>query len=835
MAEDVTSRTQRNAPDQPWSQVWHLPVLLLGLGLLALGVYLAMPEPENNDYGGVLDEVGVLLLAENPDAAQARLEAMRPFIEEASATEQARYWQYWGDLNYLKLHRDAPTAAQGEAGRVANQQIVSCYANSAALGRPLDSGAVRRHAQTLVSLGRGAEALQLLEELKDEPARQRYQIVRQLIERQHEMDPLGSITKLAPLIERFNAEIRLERDAAARREQEIWVNALQARLQIEAGDPERAIGELLKRLARLTTGPNQSDLAPLRVLLAKAYQQTGEMAEAQRIYQSLQQQLEAVNELLADVHVGLGQIALVSQARDESNLHEALEHFATATREYPSVLPASIDALIGQADCEARLQNYPDAVQHFQLAVEKILASAPRWDSRRDLLSQVVHSHIQRSADDHRFDLALDLLTLVAPLYEPELPEEMILEFALTHEKIAEERQAYANPPAGEDGPAPAARRLANQEASTHFTRAAEYYLRHARAVTISDTESHGRSLWSAANCYDRAERWKDAIAVYSEYISTRETDPLKLRAVHQLAHAYLADGQHQAAADLFLQLLADHPNSLEAYDSLVPLARAYLAMDQTDHAERTLLQVVSDHESITPDSEQYQKALVELGKLYYRLGESDGKYYVQAIERLNESVERYGDTPAGASLRFLLADAYRLSVGALDEELAQRQAQGDRLALQAERSSRLEKAQNFFDEVVKLLDARDKDTLTPLETLYHRNAWFYRADCAFDRRQYDAAIDLYDQAARRWKGEPSSLVALVQMVNAYCELGQYQDARVINERARGQLARMPDEAFDDPTLPMSREHWEDWLRWTSEVELFGEQALADTPGTPLR
>ena len=66
-----------------------------------------------------------------------------------------------------------------------------------------------------------------------------------------------------------------------------------------------------------------------------------------------------------------------------------------------------------------------------------------------------------------------------------------------------------------------------------------------------------------------------------------------------------------------------------------------------------------------------------------------------------------------------------------------------------------------------------------------------------------------------------SENLLLVQIVNAYCEQGAMQEARAANDRARYQLKRIPDEAFSDPSMPMGRKHWEDWLRWSNELDLF--------------
>lgn len=72
-------------------------------------------------------------------------------------------------------------------------------------------------------------------------------------------------------------------------------------------------------------------------------------------------------------------------------------------------------------------------------------------------------------------------------------------------------------------------------------------------------------------------------------------------------------------------------------------------------------------------------------------------------------------------------------------------------------------------------------------------------------------------------------LIALIQIVNSYCELGEYDKARTANERAKVHLERIPDEAFNDPNLPMDRDHWRRWLEWTGQLSNV-ESAAVDTP-----
>ena len=831
-----------------WAQVWHLPVLLLGTGLFLVGIYFAMPTPEKNDFPKALDEIAQYLKADNLEQAEQRLNKIQQHIEKAKPTSRARMWQYWGDLNYLQLHNKAPAAVTTDAGQQTNRQIISYYKKAEELERTLDPRAIRRYAQTLVALGRGDEALSMLDRLKDQPPRQRYLIIRKLIKRHRRAGGEAQIEKLTPLIERFKSVLREESEPAMRRKQATWVAGVEARLRLDAGAPQEAISLLLPRIQRLKAR-GAEHLAPLHVLLAKAYQRIGELQKAEARYRYAQQKVPSTEGLNADIHVGLGEIALARS--DGMNVQRALEQFSRAARNFPSE-DAYIDALMGQADCEARLDSHEKALEHFGLAVDRLREDASPTDPRRAELTDIVRNHIQRAYQSQDYSRALDYLSTLKPLHRPDLPPELLRDLARTHERIAQRhqqrvkraakkaRRAGRSASGGSDQRADAngtdaelmsreARRLANQEAATHFARAGAFYRRHAEAVTITDNEAHGQSLWKAATSFDQAQRWKEAIKVYEQFIQTRKTDSRHVRAINRLGKAYLADGQYEAAAELLLDLLDEHPHTLEAYDSLVPLARAYLGMGETDKAERTLLKVVTDHEGITPQSEQYRAALIELGQLYYRLGDERGSYYVDAFERLTEAVKRYGRSAEGPKLRYLLADAYRRSVKVLERKLDQGQGQSNRVSLQAEKQRRLKEAQKYYNQVLTELQARPENSLTPLQKLYLRNSFFYQADCAFDRGQYERAIELYDLAARRHKRHPASLVALVQIVNAHCELGQFQEAKVANERARRQLQRIPEDAFQDQTvLPMSRQHWEDWLRWTSEVDLFDEGALQE-------
>jgi tetratricopeptide (TPR) repeat protein len=124
-----------------------------------------------------------------------------------------------------------------------------------------------------------------------------------------------------------------------------------------------------------------------------------------------------------------------------------------------------------------------------------------------------------------------------------------------------------------------------------------------------------------------------------------------------------------------------------------------------------------------------------------------------------------------------------------------------------------------LYDRVVDLY--RDMPPVRDTEKLFYKLAHFYRADCLYDLGEYDAAIASYDSAAFRFQDDPASLAAYVQIVNAYCQLGQIEKAKAANERAKWLLRRMPPESFTDGSFQMPKEYWEQWLKWANDSGLW--------------
>jgi len=256
---------------------------------------------------------------------------------------------------------------------------------------------------------------------------------------------------------------------------------------------------------------------------------------------------------------------------------------------------------------------------------------------------------------------------------------------------------------------------------------------------------------------------------------------------------------------------------------SYVPLAQALLAdADPANdgEAEELLRKVVggSMGDARTP---QYREALLSLGDLLYQT-----RRYERAIELFEEARARYPDVDGVDLIRFRLADAYRLSARTLEQTLAG-EAMPDSRRREMERlvRERRQAAIAGFEQVRAGLEGKDPRQRTPLERVYLRNSYFYLGDLAFEMGDYQEAIRQYDRARERYPEDPASLVAMVQIVNAHLESGDDARARTANERALRFFNSLPDEVWDDPTLPMGRKEWEQWLGATSRLYAGAEAA----------
>ncbi|XAL99019.1 tetratricopeptide repeat protein [Phycisphaeraceae bacterium D3-23] len=823
------------APEMAWSQVWQMPVLLLGLGLLAVGVYFALPKYVPMDYDKELAKIESLVTKNRLEEAEGRLVKLGEtddFVEAVPDPVEGYYWQLYGDLRFRQMDTRVWQGITTQAGQENLGQIVEFYRKAQKLGRAMPGSALWRYAQALAAMGDDTGALRVVDEMPDDSATRRHEIVRALVERAMQTDPDAASEKVANLLRRFEQELEAEPDVAVRRREKIWAMQQRAERFLRAKDEQAVIRMLVEGgLMRLKQGgASDKDIAPLNVVLGEAYAMEENFVDARQRFSEARRHLEKGHEMFPRVLVGFAGIELAQS--EQGYIERAFGLYHQAYLDAPQG-PSSIDAKIGEAHTEAyREGRFPEALEAFELAAGRLATEqAPAWDPRRVKLEHYLSVHINREFENMQYENALALLKVVAPLTERGDSATLAHQFGETYRLLGDQSEAAAqdlkpDPNRPEEDPHLDARRMHHQDAAVYYEQAAEAYLREAKLLE-AETDGHGKALWAAAEHFAKSQLWPQAVSVYQDFLATRGDSDMREQAMFRLGQSYLADGQYGAARDQLKGLIESADTSQWAMQSYVPLSRALVALDEWDAAEQWLRSVVEDHRAIGPGSPYFRDALIELGTLYYRRGSQDDTYYARGIEVLGDAggaVERYGhDNEQSAKLRYMLADCLRLSAFGLGRQAAQTPNQSDRLAMQAERVRRLSEAKMYYQQVQELLDDRHPSSLSRVERVYHRNAYFYQADCAFEQSDFANAILLYQDAATRWQDHPASLVAWVQIVNSAAEMRDFPRARAAHRQAVEVFSKLDDAVFDHPDSLMTRQRWDDWLRWSTELDLYPE------------
>lgn len=775
--------------------VWQIPLLAASVLMLAAGLYMSVRTAPGPDFDGALDAVEHYLEIGDYDKWEQALNDLAPHLPKAEKDRHlARYFFLKGD-GLHQLQR-----AQGESFDTYNQMLIDAYERaSEEFGGSLGGARHANLADAYLAVGRDQQAIKLADGLPETHAHRRHAIYRRLIERRlggEHPDYAGAVQ----LIE------RLLKDPTLPTELRVWAYGKRAHALLDQGYAEQALANLLRDIQR-AEGEGSQHVGELLSLLGQAYIEFGDYASAAKHLQRAEERLDRHDEAYAWTLVYL---ARLEQA--DKNHIDARDTFATIMQEYGG--SAAYDAaLLGRAETNAALGLYDEALGDYrELISRRQQAFAPGRDlTRQDVLDSLLTEHRKRLIEED-YERALDLAELAQQLYRGEpAPPDVLLVVADSHRALAEHLLAEATD--GSEDPdrlllvdAPTRRRI-----RLHYSLAGDGYVEHARRMTLENNLAYGESLWQAANAYDKAGDHTEAIDAFQEYLQSRDRDVREPAVRYRLGRLYQARGEYKKAREYFEELISgDDRTTQEARASYVPLARCLLRIDaekNREAAERALLYVLEGAE-LDPAAPEFRQALIELGLMYYRSGD-----YPRAIERLEEAIARYGDSPRILELKFKLAESCRLEAARIAESLELAMRQSERLRLEETRANRLTRAGELYTEVREKLAQRDPRRLSDLEQAMLRESYFYKADCLYYLGDYQEAIKEYNIAIGHYGAHPASLFASVQKVNAYVALERYKDARTAHESARLRLEALPDEAFQTAQLNlMTRQQWEDWL-----------------------
>ncbi len=802
-----------------WRNLWQIPTLVLAVVLLIGGLVVWFRSQPEADLSSPLQEAERLVEAGKFDEAIAELNGgARGFIDSGKATTD--------QIIRFRLARARAFSGAQQAMAISLEPnyrtIIDDYLAAEHEGAKLQPDDVVRLARSLIGVGDIDKALTRIGSLPADQNAQRTKLTREVIEHN-----LAAKDRREPLTLDLLANIATDPDALP--EDRSWVLVKQTELLLSLHRVEEAITKLLREIQRLR------DVTPgrtgeLYVLLGEAYFEAGQPDNAEKQLDAADGLLDAGSLLRARATLLLGRIA---QNRGERGLAQARERFTKVVNEYRSS-PSYLPAVLGLAEVDAVDRDFDQSLERYAEVVDAVRKGEAPRDVGRDAVSESLLNRYRERDDDHDRLTALRYAQMAESLYrENDTPATIVLALARTNRELADERMEQAKASHAADFTVMDLDPATRAEVKRYYLAAGDYFRRHAEKVAAADVDRSSESLWTAADSYDRAgdlDLARKAFAAYADGAS--DTDPNRPAAKFRLAQIFQADSDFTPAIALYEELRAatSDPGQPEAAGtwadrSIVPLAMCYLGDKdpQNDVRAETLLKSVVDGSLLSPDAKDYREALIQLGNMYYAAGR-----YPDAIVRFEEVVERYGDSGDTEAIRFKLADSHRLEADRIETTLTATLPQSVEGELKAKRLEHLRTAMKLYDRVRQGLEAADAARMTELDKTYLRNASFYVGDCAFDLGEYDKAVAAYDAAALKYADDPSSLVAMAQIVSAYLAEGRLAQARTANERARRQLARFPDEVWNRPDLPMQKKHWERWLDARTVLER--AEAAAPTP-----
>ncbi len=805
------------------------PVLLLGVAgsLLIAGMVTGVLTKPKPDLDGPLDRAQAQIDDGEFEAALETLNTKvlplvgKPWVSNA---EKGRYHLevarsvYYGQRD-LGIHNSQN-----------DETIRKAYLAAEKAGAELTPDDVVALCDTLVALDRDDQAWARVQKLPETASSQRRTILRALVE--HELakpapDYAHAIEILTTITE--DPDISLADRA--------WSLARETEIRLGQGYLPEAISRLAQGIVRLDKAPKVS-LAELYVLLGQAHYELGE-------YESAIKQLERA--------VGLLGATEPMRARAEVYLarcEQSMGQVEAARDRYASVVSWAegmdwyLPALLGLAETEGLLGRTEDSIQAYTKVVGQLLENKthPQVSKSRVAASLMARAQDALALDDPKS--ALRFVLRAEELFpKDDVPADVLNMLAVAHRTLANQMIGVGPGQDASDvditrvigGLDPATRKTVQR----HFIAAGKYASRYADAMVLKDNEAYVDSLWQSALDFDYGGAYRKAASQYQAYISNVPDDAsatarraTQAQARYRLGRVYQALGEYGLAESVFGALIADGDKGLVGQygqKSFVPMAQCLLADDKDDNDDKAmalLIQAVSGKIG-GEGSAYFHDALIELAKLYHKQGN-----FERAIERLTEVLERYPNDDQQAVVTYLLADSKRQEAESIAQTLAtEAMPDGQKVTLENKRVAYLKEALAGFASVRDALESKEDARLTDTERVSLRNAYYFLGDCAFDLGDYAAAIKHYDAARERYASDPASLVAMVQIVNAYVAMGDLERARAANERAKRFYASLPDEVWNDPYLPMTRKDWEQWLDSTAQLYGFGAEQTTGNSG----
>ena len=376
---------------------------------------------------------------------------------------------------------------------------------------------------------------------------------------------------------------------------------------------------------------------------------------------------------------------------------------------------AGLAAGFAAGDLLRRQGRYASAMQRYRSALgafERVQPRTNAWVSLEELRSRAMEAY-QQLLRARQFQLAIELAGLPAPLFRSE-PQRATVGRG---ERPVGPRPAFAGlaEPIGEVSEL-------EQQGRDKLRQAGRLYEQLARMRRAS--RDFPDDLYHAAENYLAGHDYLAATDAFRAYLKA-ESRRRRPRALIGLGEAQLLRGMPDAALVSLKECIDSHARDAAVFEARLLASQAYLEKGEAKAAEALLLDNL-DGEALTPASQEWRESLFALGRLLYQAGR-----YREAVQRLEEAVNRYPKHPASIEARYLVAESYRRRAQEVREQGRNEATAEGRLARNREATELLETALKNFDlERDELLARQEHGPLSPLEEAILRNCFLRGAPC---------------------------------------------------------------------------------------------------------
>ena len=779
-----------------WRDAWQVPTLLVGAGMLMLGVAFSITTTPDPDITPTITLANRMIENEEYERAIELLNTeVYPWVEKPEASNEDKI------LYHLAKAR---SIYRGQKKQLIDDDrnhvsVIREYLEAERLGGGLGPKDLASLANTYLSRDQLDLALQRAREI---PESQRF--LRDAVYKQAVNSMLDRVEPEVDKAMELLADMLIDPNLPIT--DRVWALETQGNVRLEQGFADETITRILRAMPRLERAGVEGR-SRLHLILSRAYNELGALRQAS-------EQVEHAKALSTAGDLQYPQVLLMQAIIEDAqgNTASARDLYSEIIDRYSNSSAYPL-ALLGLGETQSGLYEPELAIEAYSSLVEQYDSfGIESYPSRQQVLDSLL-ARADDSLSAGNADDSIRFAVLADRLYRgQEIPGGVLEALAKGHQAAAE---SLLGKPMSEVRTLLGLDPSTRAEVQRHLMSAATNYRLHADRHIVTNLPVYADSLWRSADLFDRAGDQLEAIQAFKLYAESMPSDPKHAQALFRLAESLRALGDFKTAADVYKGLIEARKGTngadigAFADASFVPLAQAYLYDEDisNDAQAEKLLTSALDGSMGSTETELFRDALLELGGLYDRTGRPE-----RAIERYEEFLARYPEDPEAGAILFKLADAHRRLSDIIEESLSE-------VMPAAERNNRLAKitehryeAIRQYEKTIETLGQKTPSQLGMFESIALRNAYFYLGDSAFDLGEYDDAIRYYDRARDRYVSDPASLVAMVQIVNAYIATDQIGRARTANERARRFYETIPDETWDDPNLPMDRSDWERWL-----------------------